>query len=472
MGEEDLYDPSRRAEKILEYVIQEDAAGAEQAQSNEVDVARARTAEQVLEVVDLRATSRVLFVTTDTSVLVANSAAQRAYIGFEHSFDEVHVMVLAAQAGKEDGIRCGDRTWLYPVRHKYWWFLPLRARSVAKEVLVFHDSIRPDIVVGVDPFEAGLAAYLIAAMFDRPLQLHLVENFLDESYRTRNEDNGWRLRIAKYLLKRVESVRTATSRLKEGVKGRFKKIDDLEVLPKFYDFSGYLNATPAFDIHDKYRQFSFIMLAFGDLTATSSLHDTFTALHNMLHNPRIGLVIIGSGPAKTLFEEKAGILGVKESVVFVERPEDIAAFLLTADLLVETSVSPDSDSNVMRAAAAGLPIVAYETELRKDLFQEGVTAYLCPPGDTQGVFQKSTKLVNAPALRKQFSKGVRDVARDRLIEDPTAYYRAYRDSVEVVLDTIPEEAPEPVPQGQEMAADGRIVGEDGMSYPAGFGQKE
>ena len=106
------------------------------------------------------------------------------------------------------------------------------------------------------------------------------------------------------------------------------------MLPKFYDFSGYLTATPAFDIHDKYRQFSFIMLAFGDLTATSTLHETFTALHRMLANPRIGLVIVGSGPAKALFEEKATLLGVKQSVVFVERPEDIAAFLLTADILV------------------------------------------------------------------------------------------------------------------------------------------
>jgi glycosyltransferase involved in cell wall biosynthesis len=461
-GQDELYDQSKRAERVLEYVLGDEDTKAE-AQAG-IDVALARRSEPVLAVVDERTTSRVLFVTSDESVLVERGSSTRSYVGFEASFDEVHVMVLVPRKGAKGTMRVGDRTWIYPVFARHWWRLPWQGRRAARELLVFNGNVRPDIVVGTDPFEAGLAAYLIGKTFRRPVQLHLFEDWFDSSFLARDEDNKWRQRIARYLLKRVTSVRTATGDLKKVIAARFPKLTDLEVLPRFYNFSDFLTAETTLDIHDRYRDLTYIMLTVAPLTATSALQTVFAALNRFLKNPRMGLVVIGTGPAKQLYIEKSTLLGIAEHVVFVEKPDDLVAYLRTADALIEASTDAESEETIMRAAAAGLPIVAAETEVRRDLFQDGASAFLCPPGDTLSMFQKSMKLVNSPALRKQFSRQVREVARDRLIEDPAAYYRAYRDSVEVALGKQPDETR--AHTAAPVAADGRTVSDDGMSYPS------
>ncbi|MEX0917666.1 MAG: glycosyltransferase [Candidatus Paceibacterota bacterium] len=444
---DELYDQSRRAERVLDYVIEGDVAA--EAESTEVDSTEVRRSSQVLDVVDMRATSRVLFVTQDTDVFTEGSSAQQAYVGLEQSFDEVHVLVLVRRKGKETSVRLSDRTWAYAACDLRWWRVPFRARSRAEELLVFNGSIRPDVVVAVEPYEAGVAAYLIAKRFDRPLQVHVSENFLSDAFVSRAKHNKWRRRMARFVLKRTKSVRTATSAVKEVIEKRFRNVADLEVLPKFYNFSGYLNAQPAFDVHDKYRDFTFIALAFGELTATSNLHTTFTALNRYLHNARMGLIVVGNGPAKHLFEEKVALLGVKERVVFVTTSADPVSLMKTADVLIETGTTPDSEETIMRAAAAGIPIVATHSELRDDLFVNGESAYLCAADDPHCIGQKLMKLLNTPAIRRQFSLQVREVARDRLIEDPAAYYRAYRDTVEVALG--PDQTPAAEEQVHERA---------------------
>ena len=210
------------------------------------------------------------------------------------------------------------------------------------------------------------AAYYIARNFERPVQIHAPEDFLSPLFVQRDPHNKWKKRIAKYVLRRVQSVRTNTDALKETLAKKYKKVVDIDTLPKFYNFKGLREAVPALNIHDKYKDFAFIMLAFGPLTADSHLHDTFTALHGTLMNKKIGLVVVGEGPAKNLFEEKVELLSIKESVVFISQLGDLVSYMKTADALIHTDVSEDSEQYVLKAAAAGLPIVTYETELRKD----------------------------------------------------------------------------------------------------------
>lgn len=440
LTEDDLYDQSRRAQRVLDYVLYGDAKNDD---TSGVDVRAARSAPPVAARDSGREASRVLFVTRDEAALSANSAVQREYAELTGYFDEVHVFVLIPRKGEGKTVRVTDRMWVYPVRSGYWWTLPFAAKRHAAEALVFHGSVRPDVIVGTDPYEAGLAALLIGRACDRPVQIHVPEDFTDDAFRKRDPDNGWRRRIARYVLKRVTSVRAKTEAIKTMLQQRFKKIGDIEVLPRFYNFTGYRDAVPAFDVHDKFRDFVFVALTFGELTADSRIHDVFAALNRVLHNPRIGLVVVGDGPAEAIFKEKVKLLGIERNVVFLKTAEDPVSLVKTADLLIETGTSVESEEYVMRAAAAGLPMLAVETALRKDLFRDGHSAFLCPPGDVPCLSQKFTKFLNSPALRKQFSLEGAAVARDRLIEDPAAYYRAFGDSIEVVVSgAASEQAPQ------------------------------
>lgn len=480
---DELYDQSQRAESVLDLILQEGVADDRRGAAGEVAVATERAARPVIDRDTGRTTSRVLFVTSDTDALIEDSAAQREYLALADYFDEIHVLVLVSHRGEQKTLRTADNVWTYSVHHKRWWRLPFVARDAAANQLVFNGGFRPDIVVGVDPYEAGLAALRIAKRYARPLQIHVKENFMKRSFLAVDRRNKWRRRIARYVLARTSSVRAATFAIQHMLEEEVGDIADLTTLPKFYNFTGYIENPPSFDIHDIYKGYVFIILAFGPLTADSYLHDTFTALHRTLHNPRIGLVVIGDGPAKKLFTEKAQLLGIERNVAFLPRVDDLLSYVKTADLLIATGTDKESETAVLRAAAGGLPIVAYETDVRNDLFEDGVSAFLCPPGDTVCMTEKFTQFLNSPAYRKEFARNSVQVAKDRLIENPEQYHRAYRDSIEVILETeLPEQAtvtndamaeataPDTYtaaqqPEGDLNPATGRIVGDDGLSYP-------
>ncbi|MEX0930862.1 MAG: hypothetical protein WDZ68_01070, partial [Candidatus Paceibacterota bacterium] len=270
-----IYDQSLRAGSVLDSVLSgkdEEEEIEKEETAKLVPVKAELRAKPIIHTVDSnRARSRVLFVTSDVSVLTKGSARQIEYTEIANYFDEVHIFVLVNRRGKNNTIRVGNKTWIYSVYGPTWWLLPFYARSVTHETLVFSDAFRPDIVVGIDPYEAGLAALLIAKEWNRPVQLHIDEDFTSESFISHNLSNKWRSRMAKYVLKRVKSVRTKTGAVKNLIKQQFKNVIDIELLPKFYNFSAYMKATPAFNIHDKYKDFKFIMLTFAPLTADSHL---------------------------------------------------------------------------------------------------------------------------------------------------------------------------------------------------------
>ena len=431
--DETKYDPSVRAEAVLNQILKGEDNSVSAPEEAKVSVEEALEEKPILESVTNRARSRVLFVTTREEVLLDNSGIRQYYFNLAPHFDEVHVICLIPRRGSEDPIRGGNNLWIYPVRAKYWWSLPSAGKRAAIENLTFGGGFRPDIVVGADPFEAGLAAYLIAKKNKRPWQLHLYTNPYGPDYKEAAPDNNWRIKVANFVLRRVSSVRTDTGVLKELIVKKFRRIADIVVLPRFYNFTGLLSATPTFSLKEKYPNFAFIVLAFGPLTATSQLHDTFSAVHQLLRNPRIGLIVIGDGPAKELFQSKIQLLGIEKSVVFQKSADDLTSYLKTADALIELGTDEESEVRVLQAAAAELPIIATETPLRTDLFKDGESALLCANRDLVGIGQKLGRLINVAALRQQRTYAARFVAESRLHEDPNAHYQSIASSIESVL---------------------------------------
>lgn len=442
LPEEAAWDQSARAGAVLDHILKSDSSDSAEVQTlnqddGQVSTSEAISSRAVLNIAAGRDSSRVLFVTMNESIFTPDSTDRKEYVRLAKHFDEVHVMCLIARRGEDSLDRAGDNVWFYRVQEKHWWTLPWRARSAAKEALMWNDSFRPDVIVGIDPFEAGLAARLIAGKWKRPYQLHIKTDPFVPNFKELAPDNNWRLRMANYLLKRTKSIRTKTTLLKNVLIKHYPKILDIDVLPRFYNFTGLLSAQPTINLHKRYPDFAFIILTFGTLTANSHLHDVFSALHRTLKNPRIGLIVVGDGPAKELFTEKVKLLGIEKNTVFKKAPEDLASYLKTANVLAEMDTSEEADARVLQAAAAGLPIVATKTDLRSDLFGEGHSAFLAEPKDFLDFSQKVSKLINVVALRKQFSDNAQAIAKDRLNEDPEAHYMALRDTIESLL-VVPE----------------------------------
>lgn len=433
MEENERYNPADRAEKVLDYVLEDTSEVAIEERKNEVSVEDELRKERLIKDVSTRIRSRILFVTRDQTVLEADTPTQTYFKNLTEVFDEIHIIVLGLKKRKTDTIRIAEKAWIYPTVSKHFLRQPFTVYHVAKQQLKFTDGFRPDIVVALDPFESGIAGYFIAWKFKRAFQLQVTEDFFMDTYVEESEYNKWRLRFARFLLKRAQSVRTGTDTLLQKIAGAYESIPDLAVLPKYFNIQGTIQAAASLEADKLYPQFAFTVLFVGELDHNSTLFRAIDAVRPLLSTPSIGFVVIGDGPAKKEFQERTRLLAIDSQVLFVSKVVDTLPHMRSADVLICTDTTSESDAIVIQAAAAGLPLVMAHTPLRDDLFTDGTDSFLCEPSDTTEFSKKMAKFLNTNSMRSQFSQIAKEIVSSRIEEDPKMYRISVRDSIESVL---------------------------------------
>lgn len=433
------WDVSARAEGVLDAVLDQTSDVQRVAAQQQAPISGELKKQKVLMDESGRLKSRVLFITNDVGVCTADSAAAREYTDLETVFDEVHVLVLGRPGVVPDtegeAIRLATHTWAYPLAPRFFFMTPYAARSYVSDALTFTDGFRPDLIVAREPFEAAAAGVFIANKFERLLQVHATDDVWlnEERFLAADKLNKRRLRFLRFALKRADSLRAGTTALKEALqKLAPKKLDDIAILPRYFRTRELL-ALPREPEQKLFSQFVFTLLAIGEMNAQSTLFRVLDAARMALQTPTIGLVLLGDGPLKQQFRDRAQLLGIAKQVLFrgkVEKPVDE---LRSADVLVMTDTDTASDELVLQAAALGVPLIMAKNQLRTDLFVDGRDALLCDPEDTLCFTKAIRKFLNTNALRVQFSTNGREIVRTRIEEDPEVYRRALRDSIEYML---------------------------------------
>ena len=433
--EDSQFDQAVRAGGQLEHMIHETSDETIMNRAQEAAVEEELKKQRLLEQASTRVQSRILFITSDSSVTDTESSLHAFLVSLTDVFDEIHIILLAEQGKKKSKpTRVADKVWIYETTSHWFFRLPHAALVIARQQLEFTDGFRPDIVVALDPFESGMAALQIAERFDRPWQVQVHNDFFqnEERFLAADPKNKRRLKWLHEVMVRAVSVRASTDALCEYFTQRFKHLTDVALLPRFYHTKQLL-ALPNTPTEDKFPQFKFTILFVGELGSDSTFFRVLDATRAILQTPSIGLVVIGEGSARERFRDRAKLLGIDKQVVFRNEVEDIIPYLQSADLLVVTDTTVESDELVIKAAATGTPLIMAETSLRADLFVNGQDAFLCPPEDTLAFYKRIVTFINTNGLRNQFASNGREVIRTRIEEDPRMYHIAYRDTIERVL---------------------------------------
>lgn len=438
------FDMSERAQAALDYMI----SGAESPklirQAARMPVSQALEGEQVLRFSSDRAHSRVLFLTSDAEGLSDTSWIQAHAKDVASVFSEIHIAVVTFGNNKHEyrTKRIDKNVWLYNVNFSSTWFLSHTMDSFAESQLQFTGGFRPDVIVALDPYYAGKAALHLGYQYERPVQIHVLENCFDSSFAAQSKEHKSRVKVAYSVLKKAPSVRTNSNITKEQLAVLFPKIADLGMLPRQIDSDSLLRAKRSNVIKRKYPQYVFTILTAATLDHNNTVYRTLDAARSFLFSPRIGLVIVGDGPMRGELEKRAQILEIKEQVVFEKNTAVLQDYLLSADMFICTDTTTSGDEYVLKAAAAGLPIVMAKTPFRQDLFVDGESGFLCDADNTFQFNQKIAAILNTNAYRQQFGMTARTIIKDRLHTDPQMFRAAYRDSIEMVFGDTGVVAPE------------------------------
>ncbi len=398
--------------------------------------------EAVFEVKTERDITRVLFISRDESLLNPVQQSLDGYTNIADLFDEVHILILRQGIPtKTPVLRVGENVWLYTATSAYWWRTPFAGLELAHGQLVFAEGFRPDIIVARDPFESALLGLWLSHKYDRPLQVHVFENYFSDEWLT-EKGNRWRRLIARYVLSQVESVRTATRAMLDCL-AKKHTFTDLSLLPRFNNYESLVNLPATLDLKEKYKPFVFTMLYVGKLHHDSAFPKALDGARFGLRNPHLGLIVIGSGKAEKEFEERAEVLGVREQVVFETQVKDAVPYMKSASVLIVPDTTPESEEVVLQGAAAGIPLILAKTPQREDLFIDGESALLCDPLSIDDFSLKLNILLNDVVLRRQMAEAAQEMIKLRFHENRDEYEAAYRESIEQVLflDEIKSTAP-------------------------------
>jgi L-malate glycosyltransferase len=107
--------------------------------------------------------------------------------------------------------------------------------------------------------------------------------------------------------------------------------------------------------------------------------------------------------------------------------EDIANLLATFDLFVSTSESESFGMAIVEAMAAGVPVVAAETDGAREVVEPNVTGRLVPVGDVDSIARSINELLTDPAERARLGANGQQAARqrfglERMVEETVRLY--------------------------------------------------
>jgi N-acetyl-alpha-D-glucosaminyl L-malate synthase BshA len=137
------------------------------------------------------------------------------------------------------------------------------------------------------------------------------------------------------------------------------------------------------------------------------------------------LVMVGDGPERVEAEAEARELGVADHVLFLGKIDAIAPLLAGADLFLLTSDKESFGLSALEALASGVPVIGADAGGLPEVVTHGVTGYLCPVGDVDGMARAGIGLLASPAKWQAMSDAAAADARTRFAESAVvAQYEA------------------------------------------------
>ncbi len=127
--------------------------------------------------------------------------------------------------------------------------------------------------------------------------------------------------------------------------------------------------------------------------------------------PKLFLIIIGTGSDKEKLEELTNNLSIQDNVKFLGRRTDVAEILQVIDIFVLPSLFEGMSNSLMEAMASGLPIIATNIAENGELIENGKTGILVPPKDSNALAKALVGLTSNIEKQKLLRENAKQFAR-------------------------------------------------------------
>ena len=129
------------------------------------------------------------------------------------------------------------------------------------------------------------------------------------------------------------------------------------------------------------------------------------------------LLLVGEGPELGAALETARRLGVAKHVDALGEQDQILPLLSIADLFLLPSEQESFGLSALEAMACEVPVIASRVGGLHEVVQDGVTGFLLPPEDLDGMAQRGVQLLTDDALHRRFAAAGRREVVEKFCAD-------------------------------------------------------
>lgn len=129
--------------------------------------------------------------------------------------------------------------------------------------------------------------------------------------------------------------------------------------------------------------------------------------------PQARFLIVGDGPERDPLERTTRQLGLERAVQFLGTRSDVPQVLSAIDVLALTSHTEANPVSILEAMAVQRPVVATRVGSVAESVEQGVTGYLAPSGDAEGIALRWLELLRDPEKARGMGRAGRELVLQR-----------------------------------------------------------
>lgn len=334
----------------------------------------------------------ILSISSDRKLFEPGSAVRSRTLEYGRLADSLHIIVFTKRSLGFREESFPPNIFLYPTNARTrWGYVPhaiMQARKLKRR------GLHIDVVTAQDPFEAGLAGFFIARIFGAKLHLQIHTDFMSPYFARESFINRMRVWLAKFLLPRADAVRVVSVRIKKSLENIVKSTAPIAVLPIFVNPTEPHAGSSENFLKKKYPQFDMHIVMASRLSPEKNIPLALAAMQEVVkEHPKVGLIIVGSGPEEARLKELVKKLNLTENVMFEGWQENLDTYCHAADAFLLTSNYEGYGMVVVEALAAGCPVVMADVGVAGDVVHNGENGLVVPVGDREALVRAITRVV-------------------------------------------------------------------------------
>lgn len=335
---------------------------------------------------------KVLMLSADKRLLEDDSPVRKRMVEYGNLIEQLNIIVFTLRSGgilSEHTIL--GKTVLYSTASKNKLFYIVDALKIAKKIIF---SKKDWLITAQDPFEIGLAAWLISRKFRVPFELQIHTDFLNFYFKKEFFLNRIRVLLAGFLLPKAMGIRVVSVRIKKSLK-KYKLRSEPVVLPIFIEKEKFALFCGNDFLKKKYPQFDFLILIASRLSKEKNISLAIGAIQDVINKyPRTGLLIVGSGKEEKKLKLEVKKNDLSKNVIFEPWVNNLALYYGGADLFLLVSNYEGFGMSVVESAATGCPIVMTNVGCAGEIIKNNESGLVVSVGDREALVVAIEKMIS------------------------------------------------------------------------------